>query len=244
MSTWISEAGAFRRLFRRAGVLLAFAALSGCSGFGAGGLSFAPRAPQSALAANGAVKIQGPKGFCIVPGARKQTSDGDFLLLASCAAISGSARHPHPEIPALITVAVSASAWPMEFSGKELRGFFTSEAGRAALSRSGKPEDISILKMEERDGVFIMHLRDGSKASLPGTKSEYWRAMLDLHGRILTVSVIIPSDTAPGNRAERNLLLALVESLRAANPQGPSARPAIAGGDGTDKGPLRPRPGS
>ena len=242
MSTWISEASAFRRLYRRAGVLLAFAALSGCSGFGAGGFSFAPRAPQSALVANGAVKILGPKGFCIVPGASRETSEGDFLLLASCAAISGSARHPHPEIPALITVAVSANAGAMEFSGTELRGFFTSEVGRAALSRSGKAEDVSILEMEDRDGVFIIHLRDEGKASLPGTKSEYWRAMLNLQGRILTVSVIIPPDTNPGDRAERNLLLALVESLRTANPQRPSGHPTMAGANGANTGQLRPSP--
>ncbi len=242
MSTWICEGNTFRRLSRRVGALLAFAALSGCSGPGEGGLSFAPRAPQAIRVADGKVKIRGPEGYCIVPQATRKTPEGDFLLLASCAAISGSARHPHPEVPALIAISVSANAASAGFSGNALRSFFASRAGRAALSRSGRADDVRILAMEDHGNTFIIRLRDDAKASLQGTRGEYWRAMLDLRKRIVTASVIVPAGMSPGSAAERRLLLALVESLRTANPE-PAAisapRPGTAQAPGT---PLRPRP--
>ncbi|GEM_PF-809487 len=222
--------------------MLAMAALAGCSQTGPGRLSFAPLPPRAAMVADGEVRIRGPKGFCIVPDAIRQSPGGDFLLLASCAAISGSPRHPHPELPALITVTVSGTPLTDELSSAALHAFFASKAGRAALSRSGRAEDVRILGMEDRDGMFIIHLRDDGNSSLPGTKGEYWRAMFDLRQRIVTVSVIPPDNTAPGKQAERKLLLSLVETLRAANPQGRGGATARAGTGGRPPKLPRPRP--
>jgi hypothetical protein len=73
-------------------------------------------------------------------------------------------------------------------SGREpvLIAFFGTEAGRRALSRSGRSDRVEVLQATARDSVVWIRLRDTSEAVALDQVSV--RAIFDLGGRIVTVT--------------------------------------------------------
>jgi len=164
--------------------------LSGCAGTG-GGFALPKPAPKQIRVANNEVLIAGPKGFCIDPTETRDEGDRAFVLLGSCAAIANVGGKPSPKIPAILTATVSrkSSSTPIAGSMQTLTDFFASDEGRAALSRDGKADTIEVIKTLDKNGVFYIHARDSSSDTLIGAGDEYWRALFDVHGRIISASV-------------------------------------------------------
>ena len=171
-------------IFRAAALLFAGFALAACEG----GIAVSRAAPERILVADDSVVVAGPPGYCIDRTASRETAGSAFVLLGSCASLSGGAEAPAPRVPGLLTVAVSGDVGdgaPLDSLGP----FFRSEPGRAVLSRTGDPDSVRILDIRPQDGALFIHARDTASGPLPQIADEYWRAFLDVNGRLVTVSV-------------------------------------------------------
>ena len=216
MSTWTSRAP-----------LLAAAALAGCSGgvdvgLGAAGRLFSDPAPERIAVVDDRVLIEGPPGYCIDQGATRNDGAGAFVLLGSCASVKGKRRAPQPEDISLVTVSVSGGSTADDtIDTARLKDFFASDAGKAALSRSGAPETVEILETEIREGMFLVHARDTASAVHSSLSDDYWRGLLRVNGHLTTVSVI-GFDSSPMSRdTGLRTLVQTADILRAANAEPP-----------------------
>jgi hypothetical protein len=210
-------------MLRHFGIALAtLTVLSGCVGTG-GGFALPKPAPEQIRVANKEVLIAGPKGFCVDPTETQDKGDSAFVLLGSCAAIANSRSKPHPKVPAILTATVSRKTAnpPITNSMPALTVFFTTKAGRAALSRDGNADTVEVVKTLDRDGVFYIRARDSSSDTLAGAADEYWRALFDVNGRIVSASVFglrehpIPSATG------FDVLQGFTNRIRTQNTSGP-----------------------
>lgn len=192
MSTWISKAA-------QVIVLLGLAACQTVPGAPGANLGTAS-GPVRVLA--GDVKVEGPRGYCADPASLQQRDDSAVLLLGRC---SSETAVP----PAVLTVAVgrSGSASVFAAGGGELAGFFKTDTGRATLSRRGAARDVSIVTALMSKGAFLLRIRDRAQG-------EYWRAMVPVGGRMISVSAAGPDlPLAEGRR----LVEATVTVLRRIN---------------------------
>lgn len=209
MSTWISKAG------RIASACLALGACVPGAPLAPGGT-----ATRAMAVSGGAVVVTGPKGYCIDRSASRDRPDGAFVLFGTCAALSGSAAAGQPARPALLTAAVLPAARDsaaLAGSFPVLAAFFRSVPGRAALSRSGKAETVEIVEVASRGDVLYLHLKDRSAVSGPAVEADYWRAVLGLHGRMVTLSALSLRDRPLSSAEMRQVLVALVAKMQAAN---------------------------
>ncbi|MBC7141611.1 MAG: hypothetical protein H5U18_05580, partial [Rhodobacteraceae bacterium] len=157
---------------------------------------------------------------CIDRSASRDRPDGAFVLFGTCAALSGSAAAGQPARPALLTAAVLPAARDsaaLAGSFPVLAAFFRSVPGRAALSRSGKAETVEIVEVASRGDVLYLHLKDRSAVSGPAVEADYWRAVLGLHGRMVTLSALSLRDRPLSSAEMRQVLVALVAKMQAAN---------------------------
>ncbi|MDJ1009141.1 MAG: hypothetical protein QNJ13_15100 [Paracoccaceae bacterium] len=207
MSTWIS---------RTVQAGLAAAVLAGC----AGEVDVTRLAPESVLVAEDVV-VAGPPGYCVDPGAVRQSGTAAFVLLGSCASLSGGGLSAMPDAPGVLTVLVSpegAGAPLSAASEAQLVRFFESEDGRTALSADGRAESVEILELRADDGQIYVRARDLSGARPLGVAEDYWRALFDLNGHLVTATVIgfeaRPLDAQDGLRT----LSALTARLFRENP--------------------------
>ena len=177
------------------GILL----LAGCVATQGGGIR------QVALL-DGAVVAAAPAGYCIAPGAGQRQADSAVVIMGRCSA-AGTAE------PAVVTLTVgpAGSAGAMVGGGAVLAEFFTSEAGRTALSRSGQAADVQVLSAAGVDDAFVMQVRD----RLVG---DYWRGIAGLRGRLVTVTATGPAGDPPLSAEKgRALVQATLAALRRAN---------------------------
>jgi hypothetical protein len=185
-----------------------------------------------------AVRIVGPRGFCVDPTATRNSGDSAFVLMGNCAAIAGTRRAGQPEIRAVLTAAVSAPGDGGEISEnlEELEGFFRSAEGRRLLSRSQQPSSVTILDTAVAGDVFYLHARDTSDGPLDGVEDSYWRAYLDIGRRIATLTVLGRSDAGPTDAEALSALQRFAGAVQAANPT-PGAVVPDAAVEATDAGP-------
>ncbi|WP_347312355.1 hypothetical protein [Defluviimonas sp. SAOS-178_SWC] len=209
MSTWISKAGLV------ASVCLALGACVPGAPLLSGGT-----ATRAIAVSGGAVVVTGPQGYCIDRSAVRDRPDAAFVLFGTCAALSGSASAGQPARPALLTAAVlpnAPEAPALAASFPVLAAFFRSAPGRAALSRSGKGEAVEVLDVTSKDDVLFLHVKDSSAATGPAVDADYWRAVLALRGRMVTLSALGLKDRPLSSSEKRRVLEALVAQMRAAN---------------------------
>ena len=183
MSTRISD-----RL-RPLAVLAALALVPGCvAGLGGGGTG---GAPAEAVVTSDMVVITGPPGFCIDETATRAESDTAFVLLGNCAAISNSRRAAQPEVPVVLTAAISEASdgGTISESLEDLDTYFRSEEGRQLLSRTQDPDSVTVIETLVEAERFMIHANDTSSGAMAGVAEDYWRVYFDLGSRIATLSV-------------------------------------------------------
>ena len=204
MSTWTSRAAVFALTL----------AAAGCVESGG--------APVQRLAVqDGAVVVAGPAGYCIDRGGSRNSAESSFVLLLPCPTLSGAAGTRAPATAAVLTASILSGTLDDGQVAAVLPGlaaFFRSEPGRAALSRTGKADTVEVAEVAEREGVMYLRASDTSRPAGPRVEPEYWRAVLSIRGRLVTLSVLGMSDRPIGAREKRQLLAAFVQSLEAANP--------------------------
>lgn len=212
----VPQAQALRRLLA-VGVL---AVLAGCDGLGGDGT-------HSVSVSDGKVVVAGPPGFCVDPQASHPEATAPFILLGSCAAITGQETADTPTSRAVLTAAVSAGAAGGTVAGseRELTAFFRSPDRRKALSRSGNAQTVRVLGITHIDGVMVIHARDTSAFPGQAVAPDYWRALFDLNGHIVALSVISVPQAPFTDTAGLHLLEQFVSAVRGASP---GAAPAAA----------------
>ncbi|MGO4914355.1 hypothetical protein [Pseudogemmobacter sp. W21_MBD1_M6] len=165
------------------------------------------------------VTIGGPAGFCVDRRSTTDSSTGSFVLLGSCAAIAGSATLQRPAAPALLMASVSGAGGGVSVADSfaTLGTFFQSEQGRAALSRTGDPATVKVLDAAGQGDVFYVHARDTSAAIAQRADEEYWRAIFNVKGRIVSASVMGLKDRPISSDTARQILDRFVARIRALN---------------------------
>jgi len=175
--------------------------------------------PARMAVARGAVVIAGPKGFCIDRDASlDRGGDAALAVLSSCRGLGAGLFAPRPAQPAVLTAAVAAAGrgLPVEAAARDLDTYFASRTGRAALSRAGKADTVTVLESQAAEGAFYLHLTDSAPFGWGAVQPDYWRALLMAGGRTVTVSVLA-SPEAPLSRDDGlTLLRGFVAALRAA----------------------------
>ncbi len=177
------------------------------------------RAPASLLVAGGQVVVAGPDGYCVDKRATRKNPGSTFVLVASCAALSRRSNAAYPDTNALLTASISdrlAGGAPIHTQQKQLKDFFESDLGRAALAQDGDQTNVEIVQMFVRDDAFIIHARDQSKTQLAGLNQEYWRAVFDLNGKSVAASVVSIKGYPISDDAGLNTLLEFTNSIRSA----------------------------
>jgi hypothetical protein len=206
-----------RGLIRGLVGLGAMAALTGCElAAGTSGQS----APASVTVASGAVTIAGPSGYCADSSASRDGAEGAFVLLGSCASLAQSESAARPDDPAVLTASVVTGPTDGDDFTRSLPAmtrFLSSSVGRAALSRSGRADNLDILAISTADDVMYIHARDRSEAEGTDVEPEYWRALLAVKGRIVTLSVLGLRENPLPSDIKRALLERFVARVRAAN---------------------------
>jgi hypothetical protein len=212
MSTWTSKP--LRRPARRSALpAIALAALAWIAPNGA--------TADVVRVAGGSVAISGPRGYCVDPKGTRSDATRGFVLLGSCAALSGSAFSAGPPNPAVLTASVLGSGFaggePIGAVLPEMALFFKSTPGRAALSRSGKAATVEVLEMTRDAETLFIRLKDTSAMAGASVEPEYWRAVLSVRGRIVTLSVLGLASRPLSSSAKRRTLDAFVERVRKVN---------------------------
>ena len=218
MFTWICKG----RIVFRAFLVFWFFLLMACEGdpqfdalFGSGS--------DRTVVAGGDITIAGPPGYCPDRSATRASSGQSLVVLGSCASVRNSPNAAKPPIPAVLTASVSrASGAGISGSTVQLAEFFRSVEGRAVLARNGKSASVRIMSVRRQSGAFLMHIDDGSPAQVAGLSRRYWRALFDLEGRIITVSVIAFAAKPMSDAFARATLEAFISRIRQenANPAG------------------------
>lgn len=195
--------------------------LTGCvvEGTGTAPQSLKP-APSRMAVAGGAVVVGGPQGYCIDTSASRDGPDAAFVLLGSCASISGSARANRPAKPGILAASVATgrsdeAAFVASFAA--MAQFLDSSAGRAALSRSGSAKSVRILSVRSAEGVMFVHLQDRAPAPGQDLDPDYWRALLVINDRVVTLSALALADMPLSAEAKKTLLEGFVTKMRALN---------------------------
>ena len=175
-------------------VLLVAGLLAGCDELslpkGGAPDPVAATAPHRIGVSGRAVVISGPEGYCIDKAAARDGAAGAFVLLGSCAALAQSADAGQPVVPAVLTASVSPpGAQPIGGQLAELNRFFLSPEGRAASSRSGRAQSVTVLQSWGSGAVFYLVANDTSPSGGQKLQQTFWRAVLDVKGRIVTLNV-------------------------------------------------------
>jgi len=197
-------------------ILAAAVLLAACEG-----VAFGPfqTAPQSVQVANNNITIAGPAGYCISSPATRDTDQGAFVLLGSCASLANNAGATAPRIAGALTASVSSeSGADIDGALRQLGGFFQSPQGRAALARDGNAASVTVLSARRSRGVLLLKVRDTSPNDVSGLAAEYWRALFDIRDRIVTLSVNAFSSTPMSDADGFATLNGFVARIRQENP--------------------------
>lgn len=172
--------------------------LAGCVAGGSQG-------SRSAPVLQGALNMGVPAGYCIDRAASREAEDSAVVIMGRCA-------DNVKALPAVLTVSVgqAGTAGAMAAGGQALASFFTSSEGRATLSRDGRASSVQVVEALSSGDAFLMHLNDTQEG-------RYWRAILGLSGRLITVSVTGSPDLPLAPEDGRKVLDKAVAAMQAAN---------------------------
>lgn len=184
-------------------------ALSACDDSFAGLVS--RTAPEQVQLADGMI-VAGADGWCVDRGASRAGDESAVVVLGNCSALG--AGDGDAGVDGLLTVSVDSDG-SVPPSLATLESFFDTEAGRAALARDGAADSVEILDVGRSNDALILHATDQSAA--PGIAPEYWRALFDLEGRFVSVSLFGVAEAPIDPEDGRATLTAQVASLRAVN---------------------------
>ncbi len=245
-------------------LLLGASLLSGCLETGTGGLGgafgeslvarkavgdfsieFANTGRAVFVAKGQQVALEPANGFCIAPESVDVGPASGFAMIGDCPATAtpkdGEAQLEVPRaIPALLTVSIAeepmfAPGSPRGAALTDLERFLATPDGLATVGRSGKADAVSIVETRAIGDALYVHVEDRDVSALPMLAERFWRAFVEVNGRMVLVSL---SGFREGPlEADQMLahLAAQVVAVREANGMAPpAAEIALAGGARVD----------
>jgi hypothetical protein len=199
----------------RVAIVALIFAVSACVPAGLGGSG-----TRALAVAGGAVTVTGPQGYCIDRDASRDGASGAFVLMGSCASLTGSRASGQPQRPAILTASIgpeSTAGTDLAAALPDMAQFFESAAGRAALSRAGRAETVTVQRVSALGDVLYIRLTDSAVAEEQGVEAAYWRALMAVRGRIVTLSVLSPARGPLSAAEQRGVLDQFVARMRAVN---------------------------
>ncbi|MEM1345822.1 MAG: hypothetical protein AAGI34_14760 [Pseudomonadota bacterium] len=177
------------------------------------------------------------EGLCLTREGIELTERGVFAVVADCLAetvpepVEGedaSLYRLPPTFPGLITISVSGQPMfdqtvPGADALATLREFLSTEAGRAMLGRNGLGKTVEVVDTRVLSDALYVHVRDTHSGGLSLLAPDFWRAFVELNGRMVLVTVSGFRDRPLGETAMIGVLAAQVMRLRAANRLAPVA---------------------
>ena len=157
------------------------------------------------------VSVAGPAGYCVDVEATRESDLEAFVLLVRCR----MTMRPAPVLSATVT-GLETDGSPETF--RRLTDFLTTAPGRAQLSRSGDPTDVEVLESTYAEGAIWLLIHDsGNPRAFDET---YWRAVLPVAGRIVTLSVLAAADHPFERESGLSILRGFVMRMQAVNAGG------------------------
>ena len=153
----------------------------------------------------GAMTVAAPSGYCVDKQSARQLVDGAVVLMGRC---SGGSSHAAAVIS--VTIGEAGSASVVADGGVALAAYFQTSAGRAALSRTGSADSVKIAQAANSNGAFTLRIVEAGVG-------DYWRAILGLSGRLVTLSVQGPTGSTLDPATGRSLLGESLAAMQNAN---------------------------
>ena len=206
MFTWTSKASPITAL------LLAGLMLAGCfeneslSRASSGG-GDAVAGPAAVSVLDGSVMVAGPAGYCVDDTATRESESEAFVRLVRCAAT----RRNSPILSATVTALMApGSAAPENLA--RLGAFLDTRGGRTQLSRRGDAGDVRIVQTRVEDGARWLRIEDDGNPDTfePG----YWRAIMPVADRVVTLSVLSARAHPVGEERSLRALHGFVTAMR------------------------------
>lgn len=173
-------------------------------------LGLAASGPASVNVLGGVMTVTAPDGFCVDEEATRETGGEAFVLFARCR----PGMRPSPVLSATVTGHASPGSASRE-NLQRLATFVGGRAGRAQLSRRGRADDVRIDETLIQDGVLWLRIHDsGNPETL---HPAYWRAVLPVGERVVTLSVMSSRAHPVGGPRELETLRGFVARMRGAN---------------------------
>lgn len=209
MSIWTSEAR-IPLLMTAASVLLAACFESAPLSQVANRASDAPAGPAVVTVLDGSITVTGPAGYCVDETATRESDNEAFVLIVRCAAT----RRNSPVLSATVT-GFSAPGTTDPGNLARLGQFLGTSAGRAQLSRSGNADDVRIDEVLVEDGALWLRIHD--QANPDTFDPAYWRAILPIADRVVTLSVLSAREHPVAAERGLTVLRGFVRQMRTAN---------------------------
>lgn len=170
----------------------------------------------STIVTRGDIKVSGPRGFCIDPQTTRHGAGSAFVVMGSCAAITGTSKAPHPANNAIVTTTVSManpSVPKINQSSAQLAQFFDSNVGHILISRDNTSDSVTIREAgANKDGAFFLYVTDTSAGAPAGASDTYWRSYFDVRNTLVTISVL-SLDASPLSKKQGLALLRSFTSI-------------------------------
>lgn len=198
MSTWISKA-----------LIIIPLLVSGCVMPGpTAGVSQGKSGAQSVVRQSltvGELRLVGPSGFCPLPRTQQRVAGADFVAFAPCGGDTGAIL--------AATIGGGGSASGITLKQSTLAPYFETDEGKAALRGAGSRDQISVHEVADYKGAVVLRLtREAS-----GKGSDSWRALMQIEGRLVTLSVRPRTGLAIAGPDGRKMITRFVDAMRRAN---------------------------
>jgi hypothetical protein len=204
-----------RRVLAGLGLLVAALAVAGCEP----GVS-RQGADRTVVTVSGQpVTIAAPRGFCVDHASTTVNTAGAFVLVSDCALLGETPTNGVP-VGAVLTASVSgglAAGIPSEQSLAELEAFFGTAQGRATVGRSGDAARTRVLQSRTRNNVLYVLVEDRGQQRIPGVEQRFWRAFLDVSGRMVALSVLGFQGAGVGPEQGLAYLQSFADAIQRAN---------------------------
>lgn len=170
---------------------------------------------QTVTVAGRAVTIAAPPGLCIDTASTRTDTAGAFVLMRDC----GNGADERPPRTSL-TASVSSGGLTGEGDAgadslADLRDYLATADGLALVGRSGRARGVRVLDEKLTNGVLFVLVEDRGAQPIAGLDRVFWRAFLEVNGRMTVLSVLGFSGVAPQQGLDE--LAALASAIRSAN---------------------------
>jgi len=189
-------------------------ALTAVAGIAACDMPMPGQGTRSLALYDGAVRAQGPDGYCVDPASSRP--DTGFAVLGACGLLFATGIMPQTD--GFITVQVGeAGSATVAGSESDLATLLRLPLGAALLTEAGNPATVSIGQIDRGDGLVSVRFSDRAPPPVEGLMAEEWRAFLDIGDRLVTIGVRGYTRAPLTAGQSQQILYGTVAALRAAN---------------------------